>query len=119
MMKKIMLSIIFAAFIGLVFADNDGNKAETPANAPVENVTLSGNVLDFQSGEQLAGVEIQIEGTDLKTYTDFDGNFEFSGVKPGTYNLIASYISYKNSLVENFAAKDAKEELTIKLQPSK
>ena len=73
-------------------------------------------MVDLTSGESLAGVEIRIEGTDHKAYTDFDGNFEFTGIKPGKYNIIASYISYKGSLIENFSADQENHEVNIKLE---
>ncbi|MCF8368368.1 MAG: carboxypeptidase-like regulatory domain-containing protein [Bacteroidales bacterium] len=118
-MKKAILLIIFAAFIGFVFAGNEGTKkTEASESAPVVAVSLSGTVMDFDSGEALTGVELTIEGTDIKTYTDFDGNFEFSELKPGNYNVIASYISYEKSLVENYTAEKPENKIDIKLQAS-
>lgn len=118
-MKKTIITLVFAALIGFVYADNDGAKSiETTdaPEAPIAMVTLSGSVADLISGESLAGVEISIEGTDIKTYTDFDGNFEFSEVKSGKYNLIASFISYKKSLVENFETECSENTVDIKLE---
>lgn len=117
-MKNIILSIVFVAFLGFAYADNEGNTSNAPESAPVEMLLLSGSVIDFQSGEALTGVEVSIEGTDIKTYTDFDGNFEFDNVKPGNYNIIASYISYDKSLVENFEANCQNKKVDIKLQES-
>lgn len=111
-MKKFILSIIFIAFIGFAFAGNDENK-ETPATAP--SVSVSGSVVDMATGEALTGVEISVEGTDTKVYTDFDGNFSISNLKPGDYNIVASYISYKKSLVEEFNV-DGNKSIDIKLQ---
>lgn len=113
-MKKfwiITLSILFAA---TVMADNEG--AKNPESTPVETISISGKVTDFISGEALTGVEVTIEGTDVKTYTDFDGNFKVDNLKAGKYNIIASYISYKKSLVENFDAKEKACDVEIKLQ---
>lgn len=118
-MKNIFLSIIFLALFGIAFADNEGIKTETPSETPVAVVTLSGTVIDDISGEALAGVEVILEGTTIKTYTDFDGNYEISNIKPGKYNLIASYISYQKSLVENYKIVDFKNNVDIKLQASK
>lgn len=116
-MKKTIITLVFTALLGLVYADNDGTKSEVVANStPVEMVNLTGSIADLASGESLAGVEVALEGTDLKTYTDFDGNFEFKDVKPGKYNLIASFISYKKSFVENFNADANKCSLDIKLE---
>jgi hypothetical protein len=117
-MKKVFLAIIFVAFLGFVYADNEGNISSAPESAPVAMVSLSGTVFDFESGEALTGVEVSIEGTDIKVYTDFDGKFEIDNVKPGNYNIIASYISYDKSLVENFNANDINNQVDIKLQES-
>jgi hypothetical protein len=117
-MKKTFLTIALSLMIGWTIAGNDITPAGGSANAPVQMVTLKGKVVDINSGESLTGVEVTIEGTTIKAYTDFDGNFEIKDVMPGTYNLIASYISYKNSLVENFNAGDTENKVDIKLQVS-
>jgi hypothetical protein len=118
-MKSIFLTIIFAASTILAIADNEGIKSNPAESAPAEMVSLTGTVYDFESGEALTGVEVSIEGTDLKAYTDFDGNFSIENVKPGQYNIIASYIAYDKSLVENFKAEKQSNEVNIKLQESK
>lgn len=116
-MKKAILFLTLILSIGFVFAGNDGNG--TGEAAPMsKSITLTGQVVDFNSGEVLTGVEVSIEGTDIVTYTDFDGNFEIRDITPGTYNVIASLISYKNSLVENFKAETGESNIDIKLQTS-
>ncbi len=118
-MKKIVLSILFVAFLGLVYADNDGAKSSEPSGtSPAQTITLTGKVIDFNSGEALTGVEVKIEGTDIKAYTDFDGNFKIEDVIPGKYNIIASYISYNKSFIENFNADKKDCRVDIKLQSS-
>lgn len=114
-MKKTILTLALVAFLGIAFAGNENTK-ENKAEAPVANtVSISGNVADLTTGEVLTGVEISIEGTDVKTYSDFDGNFVINNLTPGEYNLIASFISYKKSLVEDYKA-DGKNAVNIKLQ---
>ncbi len=116
-MKKQIITLMLAAVIGFAVADNDGVKNTTATkNAPVQVAAVSGSVTDFVSGETLAGVEIKLQGTNLKTYSDFDGNFKFSNLKPGRYNIIASFISYKKSLIENFSIDTEKNNLNIKMQ---
>jgi len=117
-MKKIIASILFLSIIGFIYAGNENEKSGEAPATPVEMVTLSGSVVDLNSGEALTGVEVTIEGTDISVYTDFDGHFEINDVKPGKYNLIASYISYKNSLVENYKAEQKDNKVDIKLQAS-
>ena len=116
-MKKIIFSLL--ALVITIAVTAKENEAKTPVNT--ENsvtVTLAGSIADATSGESLAGVEVKIEGTELKTYTDFDGNFTFDGVKPGEYKVVTSYISYKPATqVLSLNAKQT--ELKIKMENSK
>ena len=43
-------------------------------------------VFDKSTNEELAGVVVAVEGTDMKTYTDMDGNFSIEGVI--SYNFV-------------------------------
>lgn len=88
-----------------VSATHDG------APAPSTSSSVTGKVVDLNSGETLAGVAVSIEGTDTKVYTDLDGNFRIENVKPGTYSLVLSMISYKNSLVENIELLPSENEV--------
>jgi len=114
-MKKLFITLLLLATVGATFAgkDNTNEPSNTPAVA--QTVTLSGKVIDLSTNETLTGVEINIEGTDIKVYSDLDGNFEIKNVKPGDYNIVASYISYKKSLVENFNA-ETNSNVEIKLE---
>ncbi|HEY9115158.1 MAG TPA: carboxypeptidase-like regulatory domain-containing protein [Bacteroidales bacterium] len=114
-MKKLFLAIILSATFGFGFADND--KINEPGNATPsaeQTIVLTGKVIDLSTNEVLTGVEINIEGTDIKAYSDFDGNFEIKDLKPGEYNIIASFISYQNSLIEKYPV-DGKKTVDIKL----
>jgi len=119
-MKKTLLTLSFLAAVVFAFADNNGNSAnKTKSNETVSAnavVSISGKVIDFTSGEALAGVEVAIEGSTKKVHTDFDGNFKIDNVKPGSYNLIASYISYNKSFIEKLNVEKPNQELNIKLQ---
>jgi len=116
-MKKLLLSITLVLLTGIMFADNEGDSNTSPANQPAQTTTVEGTVIDMATGEVLTGVEVSIEGTDIKAYSDFDGNFSITDLKPGQYNIVASFISYKKSLVENFVtATESKNTVNIKLQ---
>jgi len=56
--------------------------------------SVFGKVVNEQ-GEPLFGASVYLEGTQLGAQTDFEGNYEISGVPPGSYNLIASYLGYR------------------------
>lgn len=119
-MKKALLTLSFIVAVVFAFADNNGNSANKNKSSETVSanaaVSISGKVIDFTSGEALAGVEVAIEGSTKKVHTDFDGNFKIDNVKPGSYNLIASYISYNKSFIEKLNVEKPNQELNIKLQ---
>ncbi len=69
------------------------------------NFTLKGHV-DDDTGEPLIGVSVLLEGTTLGTITDIEGDFELRGIyQSGSYDLILSYIGYKN-LVQSVTLRE-------------
>ena len=62
--------------------------------------TISGKITDIKTNEALVGVNVIIQGTYIGSTTDFNGEFKILQIKPGTYNLICSYISYKTKIIE-------------------
>ncbi|MBW6537161.1 MAG: carboxypeptidase-like regulatory domain-containing protein [Mariniphaga sp.] len=115
-MKKLLIGVFALLLAVAVSAKDKGEKTNTDTESTA-TVALSGTVLDSNSGELLVGVEVKIEGTETKTYTDFDGNFTFGNMKPGEYKLVANYISYKSS-VETLQLNGKENQVKIKLQNS-
>ncbi len=99
MKKAIEILSIVLLVTGMSFtalAENEGtNKISKPSAATA--TTINGKIIDKVSGEALVGVKVSIEGTEDVAYTDFDGNFSFSALSPGNYNLQTNYISYENT----------------------
>ncbi len=60
-----------------------------------QNGSISGKVTDSRNNEPLIGAAVTISGTTTGSATDFDGKYTISNLKPGTYPLTISYISYK------------------------
>ena len=116
-MKKILLGIAVVLLAFSVNAKDKEVKSKSVSDSEsTAAVVLTGTISDSGSGELLAGVEVSIEGTDMKTYTDFDGNFTFK-VKPGEYKVVTNYISYqKTSEKVNINTKE--NDVKIKLQSS-
>ena len=56
--------------------------------------TISGKVIDSETGETLIGANILVQGTSLGTVTDFNGNYTLR-LDQGNHTLVASYVGYK------------------------
>ena len=59
--------------------------------------SLQGKVIDMSNDEGLpfANVVLEKQGTQISgTQTDFDGNYNFSNIEAGTYDLLVSYVGF-------------------------
>ncbi|MEN6455395.1 MAG: carboxypeptidase-like regulatory domain-containing protein, partial [Prolixibacteraceae bacterium] len=99
-MKKLFVSVLLVGCMVFTYAGKKETKKEV-ATDNSELTTISGQILDQRTNETLVGVKVALKGTGKVAYTDFDGKYSFENVKPGTYALTASYISYEESTVEN------------------
>ncbi len=70
-----------------------------------QNGKIAGKVVDKKTGEELIGVTVIIEGSSFGAATDYEGKFTISNVKPGTYNLIASFVSYGKKQIKDVEVK--------------
>ncbi len=119
-MKKIVMALCLVVLTIATFAESKESKTETASIivAPVAT-ELSGIITDKNSNEILTGVEVRIEGTNLKAYTDLDGMFSFKNLTPGEYKLVANYISYEKVVVEKVKVNSKYSNVDIQLEASK
>jgi len=115
-MKKVIFALLVAFATTSAFAEKTDSKAETKAEAAI--LSLSGNVIDEVSGEALVGVEVKVDGSDQKAYTDFDGHFVIDNLKSGECKLVASYTSY-NKNEKTYQMNSKNNQVKIELQASK
>lgn len=74
---------------------------------------ISGTVVDKKSNETLIGAVVSVEGSNAKTVTDADGNFELNGLKNGKYTLNINYVGYKPQRIEGVRINGGKAEERI------
>ena len=115
-MKKVIFALLVAFASTSAFAEKTETKTDSKAEVAV--LSLSGNIIDEVSGEALVGVEVKVDGSDLKTYTDFDGHFVIDNLKAGNCKLVASYTSYNKS-EKTFQMNSKNNQVKIELQASK
>jgi hypothetical protein len=91
---------------------------ENPKNeVPVAKVQLEGIVIDHDSQEPIPGAKIEIEGLEMDLFTDFDGKFSIPEIDPGSYNIQASFISYRNTNLNDTDISTSNQSLIITLKP--
>ncbi len=81
-MKRILLFIVFLTASSWMMAQR----------------TVTGTIVD-NGGDPLIGANVIVQGTDVGTITDIDGNFSLS-VPDGNNTLIVSYIGFSDKTVD-------------------
>lgn len=64
------------------------------AQAAPKYYSIKGRVTDSQTGEPIAGVIFNVDGTGLWTISDVDGSYVFDRVQPGEYLIKVSCLGY-------------------------
>lgn len=67
---------------------------------PRGNASLSGIIVDAEGKAPLAGATISLKGYDGGVTTDTDGSYKLSGIKPGQYTVIISFVGYEAKSVQ-------------------
>ncbi len=62
--------------------------------------TIQGKVTSTETGEELIGATVLIQGTTKGSMVDIDGNFKIADVAVGVHNIICSYISFRSDTVK-------------------
>jgi len=60
--------------------------------------TIKGRVFNMKTNEPIEFATIQIEGTTIGSTSDLDGNFIFTGIKPGFVKLIARSVGFETTV---------------------
>ncbi|UII27858.1 TonB-dependent receptor [Fulvivirga maritima] len=82
----------------------------TSFSAFAQTGTISGKVLDADSGEPLIGANVVVKGTTKGSTTDLGGNFKIGNVDPGNKTIVITYVGYqsKELAVDVSAGQEAK-----------
>jgi outer membrane receptor for ferrienterochelin and colicin len=96
-MKRILLSLLTLAITAI------GSFAQTG--------TIRGKITGGDTGEELIGANVMIIGTYTGGAADIDGNYNITNLEPGSYQLVAQYISYQP---DTFTVVVKAKEVTVK-----
>ena len=73
----------------------DGEREPSKPSENAERVTLSGRVVDRESGETLPGAHVYLTALRVGTTTNTAGYFAISSLPPGPYDVRISYLGYR------------------------
>lgn len=77
--------------------------------ASAQTGSIAGVITDSKTGETIIGANVFIQGTQVGSPTDLDGKFTINNVKPGTYNLVVSFITYKTHIIPDVVVEANKK----------
>ncbi|HEX2866256.1 MAG TPA: TonB-dependent receptor [Ignavibacteriales bacterium] len=76
--------------------------------APDGTGALKGRVVDMVTRQALPGVNVSVEGTNLGTSTDVDGNYEISDIASGRVTVKASMVGFKSIIKPDVIINNAR-----------
>lgn len=66
---------------------------------------IKGIITDQKTGESIIGANVVLEGTITGASSNLDGEYEIRNLPPGTYNLVVTFISYKQKRIEGVVVR--------------
>ena len=96
-MKKNIILLLIINFIALVvYSQQELSQSKNSSGKNSVTGSLSGTVVDGQTGTALSGATIFIHDIKILTITGNDGNYRTASVPTGTYLVEVSFVGYKS-----------------------
>lgn len=92
-MKKYLLSFFSSLFSILLLSQLQLFAAGTGK--------IVGKVTDTQTGEELIGINVLVDGTTTGAATGVDGTYIINNIEPGVYSLVFSGVGYQKKIITN------------------
>jgi len=105
-MKHPLLFVIITLIIAFLSADLFAQSGR-----------ITGKVTDADTGEEIIGANVFIQGTTRGANTDVNGNFRILNVSPGVHTIEVRYIGYQSQIIEDVLVRsDLNTELNVELR---
>lgn len=84
-----------------------------------QSAEIKGIITDASNNDPLPFANIVVEGTQIGTTSDLDGNFTITGLEPGFIKLVGSYLGYATTMSEDILLSNNNIPFVdLKLEPS-
>lgn len=94
MIQRLILIASLVLIISSVFAQQKGS--------------IKGKVKDVSTSEDIPFANVVLEGANMGTSTDMEGNFILQNIPVGSYTLSVTYVSYKKKVVDSVQVQSNK-----------
>lgn len=96
--SRVLLAVSFLALLG-ASAGPSVVAQGTNAEGKTTRGTIAGVVVDAAQGESLPGANVRIRGTSKGATTDLNGRYRLTGLEPGAYDLVFSFVGFQQKTV--------------------
>lgn len=79
--------------------------------AAAQTAVIKGRVLNAANNEAVPLATLVLQNTEIAIQSDIDGNYEFTGLKPGIYNVAITFVGFKDKLVNEIQVSNNKPTL--------
>lgn len=73
-----------------------------------QNGSITGIIRDAKTSEPIIGANVVIQGTTVGAATDIDGKFLINNIKPGSYGVVVSFVTYKTQTLADVVVESGK-----------
>ena len=96
MSKKLILNAFLILSLSITYSQDDFSDVVSEGQA----ITITGKITDSSTGKAIAGANVVVDGSDLGSAADEEGQYSIDGVEPGS-SITVSAIGYDD--VTSFA----------------
>lgn len=85
--------------------------------APLTDANIVGHVIEKGTDDHIPGVNVRLLGTSLGATTDVSGHYAIHNIKPGKYDIEASFVGYRSVVKKVDIKANTTLEINFEIEP--